>query len=378
MDNLYSLLGLTKESAKDEQTIKKAYRKKSFENHPDRMASKTKEEQEAAEQRMRDINKAYEILSDPKKKEIYDLTGSVEQAEKGEMGFGGFGGGFGGFDGFGDAFGGWSDLFGNIFGGGRHRPSQESSPRYFPGSDLQIRLRVTIEELFNPKERRIRFKRDTRCPECHGAGGESKTCEHCHGTGRVVEVEKSPYSVIRRQVICPHCGGTGRIITKKCKNSNCVNGFVKKEVEKTIIFPQGVQNGQCIIYQNEGNESKFPQGLNGNLIVIAQYDINPEIYTINGADVVEKISVNYEDCILGQKLSHTLPSGNKISLTIPPLTPPNKIFKLKGKGLKVKNQYDLTTVGDYYIEIEYKLPKNISNQEIEALQSIKNIRQTIK
>ena len=369
MDNLYNILGIDKNAS--EQDIKKAYRKMSLKYHPDRVASKSKEEQETAAEMMQNINKAYEILSDSKKKEIYDLTGSVEQAEKGEMGFGGFGdfGGFGGFGGGVDI----NDIFGDIFGRGRSSSRSQGRP-VEPGSNLQVRLKVSIEELFNPRERKIVVKRQVRCPECHGSGGKTCICEHCHGTGMITETQRQGFAMIRQTRPCPYCNGTGQQVTEKCKNKDCENGFVKKDLEKTILFPQGVQNGQYIVYQNEGNESKTPGGQNGSLIVIAQYDFDNNIYTVEGADVIERVSLNYEDCILGKKITHTLPDGKDISLTIPALTVPGKKFLLRNRGLRMRDDHGREIIGNYYIEVVYQLPETLSEDEKLALQDIQELR----
>ena len=368
MENLYSILGVDKNAS--EQEIKKAYRKKSLENHPDRVASKSKAEQEAAANRMQDINKAYEILSDAKKKDIYDLTGSIENAERGDAGnpFGGFSGG-GGFD-----FSDLGNIFGDFFGRGSRGGGRQQGRPIEPGQDMQLRVKIGIEELWNPKEHRLKIKRDTRCPVCHGSGGDTKTCPHCNGTGMITDVQRQGFAVVQQTRPCPHCNGTGQIVTKKCTNKDCNNGFVKSEFEKIVMFPEGVQDGQYIVYQNEGNESHSPQGINGRLIVIAQYDFDKTVYNVDGANVTERLEVNYEDCILGKKITHMLPSGNEISLTIPALTPPNKKFLLRGKGLHVRDQYGQEIVGNYIIEVVYRLPEKISEDERFALEDIRDLR----
>lgn len=362
--NLYEILGVSKDA--DEKEIKSAYRKKSLQYHPDRVAGKSKKEQDEAEDRMQEVNRAYAILSDAEKRKIYDMTGSAESAEKGEMG------GFGGFADFGD----FSDIFGGIFGRGRHGSSGGAQERIVPGDDLQIRLKVSIEELFNPKERTIRYKRKKRCPVCHGTGGEVRTCPKCGGTGMETIVQRSGFSVIQQTRPCSACGGTGEQVVKKCVNKDCKNGFVEETLEKVVLFPEGVQNGQFIVYENEGSEAKKSGHPNGRLIVIAQYDIDEKRYVVNGADVLENINVNYEDCILGKKLELKLPSGKDVNVTLSPLTPPGKRLLLRGHGLHMRDDYGRDIVGNYILNINYTLPEKLEQDERLALEDIRDLRKS--
>ena len=359
MENLYSILGVSKDA--DEKELKKAYRKRSLENHPDRVASKSKEEQEAAAGRMQEINKAYEILSDPQKREVYDMTGSVENAEKGDAGFGS--GGFG-----------FSDIFGDIFGGMRpqHGGFGSSRREQQPGTDLQIRLKIGIEELWNPKPHKLKIVRSVRCRVCHGSGGDVKTCPHCHD-GYITETRRDGFAVIQQTKPCPYCRGTGKIVTKKCDRCGGT-GFEKSEFEKTVMFPEGIQDGQSIVYENEGCESKSPDGRNGRLIVTAKYDFDESVYEVDEADVTENVYVNYEDCILGTTLKHSLPDGKTITLTVPKLTPSGKKFMLKGRGIRIHDAYEREFTGNYYIRVLYGMPSSLSAAEKDCLEKIKSLR----
>ena len=369
--DLYEILGLHKSDNPSQDDIKKAFRKASIKWHPDRWSGKSKEEQDEASRQFQLINQANQILSDEKKRRIYDQTGNVEQADKGQEGFDPFsmftGGGAGGFSfDFGD--------IGEMFGFGSRRNSQQQA-RVVPGQDLQVRIKIKdIAELWNPTEHTIRYKKQTRCPVCHGGANlKSHTCEKCHGTGVYVEREQTMFGYKTVQRPCPYCNATGKIQDEKCKNPKCNHGFVQETVEKTFMFPKGVQHTQAIVFNGEGSESKSPQGPNGRLIVIAEYDFDLERYRIEGADVTEKFVVPYEDAILGSKLLFHHPSGQDMNITIAPLTPAGKRLMLKGRGLQIQDQWGNSIQGNYILEITYGLPSKLSDEEKEALEKIKEM-----
>ena len=363
--DLYQILGISRNASAAE--IKKAYRKKSLENHPDKFSDKSQEEQKAAAERMQEINQAYSILSDEKKKSVYDMTGDVDSAEHGQAG-NPFGMDFGSFD--------MNDIFGSFFGGGSRRSSSRAQERVIPGKDLRVRIKIGIDELFNPKDHKIKYKRDVRCEVCHGAGGETKECPRCHGTGRIVETIRDGFAVMQTQKDCPDCHGTGRIITKKCQNKNCVDGFVKKDAEKTIQFPPGVGDGEYMVFETDGCEAKKPGHPNGRLIAFAEYAFDKNVYEVNECDVTQKIIVPYEDCILGTKCTFTHPSGKDISFNIAPLTESGKKFLFRGLGLKRQNAYGRIETGNYIVEICYGLPDELSDREKELLEEIKKERES--
>lgn len=373
--DLYALLGLKKEDNPTPEQIKKAFRKASIKWHPDRWSDKTKEEQEEAERQFQAINYANQILSDENKKRIYDATGNAEQADKGQEGFDPFSMFTGGNGGFSFNFDSADFDIGEMFGFGSRRASQANQPRVVPGQDLQIRIKIKdVSELFVPKEHVIRYKRNKRCPVCHGGSAlKSSVCPVCGGRGVEIIRTQTAMGFMQQTRPCSRCGGTGRIIEEKCKNPNCKNGFVTDTVEKTIMFPTGVQDTQYVVYEGEGSESKSPQGQNGRLIVIAEYDFDQNRYKVEGVNVTEKIEIPYEDCIIGKKFTFKHPDGKEMNITISPLTPPGKRLKLSGRGLTLQDQWGRQQTGDYIIEICYKLPDKLSEDETLALKDIQDI-----
>lgn len=358
--DLYSILGVSRDASDAE--LKKQYRKLSLQYHPDRQNGKTDAEKKQAEEKMAQVNLAWSVLGDPEKRKQYD-NGMIDDNGN-QQGFNPFGGGgspFGDFD--------FSDIFGGMFGR-RGRSGGRAQERVIPGQDLQIRIKVGIEELFVPKEHKIRYKKDVRCRVCHGAGGSGEhDCPTCHGTGLVTETSHQGFAMVQQTRPCPKCGGTGKIVDKTCERCHGT-GFEKMEFDKTVMFPQGVQDGQYIVYENEGSEAKKSSHPNGRLIVIAQYDFDQERYHVEGADVTERVLVDYADCLLGKKLEHQFPDGTKMNVTIPKLTPPGKKLMMRNRGLRGTDQFGREVTGNYILEICYRLPESLSDDERFALEDI--------
>lgn len=368
--DLYSILGVSKDASDAE--LKKQYRKLSLQYHPDRQTGKTDAEKKEAEEKMAQVNLAWSILGDSQKRQQYD-SGMIDENGN-QKGFNPFGDG----SPFGDVDFDFGDIFGSMFGGGRRGSRGRAQERVVPGQDLQIRIKIGIDELFVPKEHKIRYKKDVRCRVCHGAGGSGEhDCPVCHGTGLVTETSHQGFAMVQQTRVCPRCNGSGKVVDKSCEHCHGT-GFEKKEFDKTIIFPQGVQDGQFIVYENEGSEAKKTGHPNGRLIVIAQYDFDKEKYTVDGADVTEKILVDYADCLLGKKLEHIFPDGSKMNISIPKLTPPGKKLMMRGRGLQVTDNFGRTITGNYILEICYRLPDTLSNDEKLALQDIRDFHTTEK
>lgn len=351
--DLYNVLGLNKGASEDE--IKKAYKKAALKWHPDKFANKSDKEKTEAEEKFKEINEAYQILSDPQKKSNYDRFGTIDGMPN-MGGSGGFGDFFNGFDM--DAFmhGGF-----NPFERGRRR----HEPAAQPGQSLQYDLGINIEELFNGVDKEIQYRRQVRCASCKGAGGKGiKTCPHCGGTGQIIHTQQQGFTTFQQISPCPHCHGTGQIVSETC--SKCGgSGFENKIETLKVKLQPGAQQGQGIRFAAMGSESKNPSGQNGDLHVIVHWEIDSNKYKIGNdlATVYELISVPYYDCLLGTELERTLPNGKKVKFKIPECSYEGKQVSLPGMGIGGR--------GKYIFVIQIKMPTSLTKEEKEIIKKLK-------
>lgn len=354
-ENLYDILGISKD-ASDAQ-IKSAYRKLSLKYHPDRLANKSESERKEGEEKFKKITAAYNVLSDPEKKKNYDMFGDPNG-----RGGGGFDGGFGGFD---DLFRQFSNMHG--FGGGG--PFGGGSPfgeRIERGQDIQMRIPLTIEEIFNGCTKKVKYDRNTRCPNCHGVGGTGqKACPHCHGTGQIVTTTRQGFTTMQNISVCHHCHGTGFTVDKKCISCGG-SGFKKSSYTLDVTFPPGIQNNSGVQYKEKGSESPNVKGRNGDFIAFASYNIDNNRYIIQGYDVIEKIYIPYYDLLLGCDYKLVLPNKKEKVIALNSCTPEGKLIKLFREGIKHNGN-----VGDYYLEVHYQMPTNLTPEERKQIENIK-------
>ena len=351
--NYYDILGISKDASPDE--IKSAYRKLAKKYHPDI------NKEPGASDKFKEINEAYECLSDPTKKSNYDQYGNAN----GPQGFGGFDGsaGFGGFGDFSDL----GDIFGNIFGGfGNSRERRNMSSK---GEDLQVQITISFEEAVFGAKKDITISRIESCSKCNGTGAkngtEYSTCSDCHGTGQVRYQENSLFGRVIRQGPCKTCNGTGRIIKEKCSECNG-NGY--KKVNTTISFniPAGIDNNQVLTMPGKGNCGKRG-GQDGDLHIIIK--IKPhKILVRDGYDLNLKLYLPFYTLLLGGEVEIPLAKGTT-TLKIPELTQSNTIFKLKGKGIKY---LDRELYGNLLVTVIAETPKSLSKSDKKALEEIKN------
>lgn len=352
----YSTLGLKKGAS--EKEIKSAYRKLSLKYHPDKQVGKSDDEKKKAEEKFKEINEAYSVLSDPDKKNNYDKFGDPNGRSADFSGFGGFND-FSGFGG--DPF---SDLFNSTFNRGR---GFRQRPTEFPGTDIKMTVPLTLEEIFNGCTKKLKFYKNIRCTSCHGEGGTGhKQCPHCKGTGYISKQEWTGFGVTKITQDCPYCNGTGFTHEYTCKTCNGT-GFTRKETIVEINFPAGIQEGWAIEKNGEGNESKSSKLQNGTFYAIAKYNFDKEKYQIQGLNVIEKITLPYYDVLLGTEYILELPNNTKKKIYIPSCTPDGKLLRLYREGIKTQNR-----VGDYYLEIHHSMPDSISEKERAELELIKN------
>ncbi len=355
----YEVLEVTRTATQAE--IKKAYRKKAIQYHPDKNPG-----DKTAEEKFKEAAEAYEVLSDPDKRQRYDQFGHA--------GVGGAaGGGFGGggmtmediFSHFGDIFGGFGGGFGGFggFGGsssGRHRVSK--------GTNLRVKVKLTLDEIANGVEKKIKVKKYVKCEHCGGTGAANSsaysTCSTCHGTGQVTRISNTILGQMQTTSTCPACGGEGRIITNKCPH--CAGeGIVKSEEIITINIPAGVEDGMQLSVSGKGNAGRRG-GINGDLIVLIEEIKHPELIR-DGNNLIYSLVLSVPDAILGIPVEIPTVNG-KVKLKIEPGTQPGKILRLRNKGLPDINGYGR---GDLLVKVQVFIPKDISKEDRKLVEKLK-------
>ena len=286
----YEVLGVGKTATADE--IKKAYRKKAVQYHPDKNPG-----DKAAEEKFKEAAEAYEVLSDPQKRQRYDQFGHAGMG--GASGFGGGGMNMEDiFSQFGDLFSEWGmggGGFSSFFGGG----SRGGGQRVRRGSDLRVRVRVTLEEIATGVDKKIKVKKLVNCSHCNGSGsadGNVETCPNCHGTGRVVSAQRGIFGMMQVQSECPNCHGEGKIIKNKCTHCHG-EGVVREEEIIEIHIPAGVAGGMQIPVQGKGNAAPHG-GVNGDLLVLIEEEEHKD-FLRDGSDLVYNLLLDMPTAILG-------------------------------------------------------------------------------
>jgi len=362
--DFYSILGVSKTASEAE--IKQAYRKLSREIHPDKhKGDKGKESQ------FKEVNEAYEVLSDAQKKAAYDRFGSADYANMGGggQGFGGFGGGFsGGFQGF-DAsqFGGdMSDLFEGFFGGGAGRRRDDGR-----GRTVEIEVTIPFTDSVTGVEREIHFKTQVLCTDCKGSGAaeESKTvtCTECGGTGATTKQTRSIFGTIQQSVLCSTCKGSGKVPEKPCKKCSGEGRISDKKTVKVRI-PAGIDNEQSLRIKGEGEVGRLGAA-SGDLIV--RISVQPDTrFTRDGDDIHSTLSLSVVDAVLGTEASIDTVHG-KTTITIPAGTQASQVLRLKHKGMPVVNT---SRHGDHYVTIDLLVPTKLNKEEKRLFEELKKVR----
>ncbi len=349
----YEVLGVEKNATPEQ--IKKAYRKLAKKYHPDMNPG----DDEAAN-KFKEVNEAYEVLSDEDKKAKYDQFGF--DGLDPNFGAGGFGGGFGGFD-FGDilssVFGGGG--FGGFGGGGGH---DRNAP--MQGPNLREVLRLTFEEAAFGCEKDLPIERIEACKECHGKGTTDpngvQTCQRCHGTGVIQTQQRTPFGVMQTQQECPECGGDGHIIKNPCKVCSG-RGLVRRRTTVHVKVPAGINNGQAINMHGQGHVGRNG-GPNGDLIISIAVSPHP-LFTRDGFDVHYTHPVSFVDATLGGELEIPTIDG-KVKYNLPAGTQGDTTFRLKGKGIPRLNK---SGRGDQYVTVSIQVPTNLSAEAKSALRA---------
>ncbi|MDR1729423.1 MAG: molecular chaperone DnaJ [Prevotellaceae bacterium] len=360
--DFYEVLGISKTANADE--IKKAYRQKAIQYHPDKNPG-----DKAAEEKFKEAAEAYEVLSNPEKKQRYDQFGHAGVGSSAASGGGGFSGGgmsmedifsqfgdiFGGH--FGSHFGGFSSGFGGGFSSGGRRGAAEKRVRR--GSDLRVRVKLTLKEIATGTEKKIKVRKYVSCKKCNGTGAEGdsySTCTTCNGTGNVTRVQNTILGQMQTQSVCPTCGGEGKIINKKC--SECNGEGVRSEEEViTIKIPAGVMDGMTIPMRGKGNAARRG-GVNGDLLVVIEEEPHPELIRDEN-DLIYNALLTIPIAINGGTIEIPTVDG-KAKVKVDPGTQPGKVLRLKGKGLPSINSYG---TGDLLVNVGVYIPENVSKEE---------------
>ena len=358
--DFYEILGVGKNASAEE--IKKAYRQRALQFHPDRNPGNKE-----AEDKFKEAAEAYEVLSDPNKKSRYDQFGhaGVGSSAASDGGMGGFGGaGFGGMN-MEDIFSRFGDIFGDFgFGGG----FQQAGRHVNRGSNLRIKLKLTLHEIAHGVEKKIRVNRQTSCKECRGTGAAKgsgfNTCSTCHGSGYVTRVQRTFIGQIQSTAPCPTCHGEGKIITEKCKT--CYGqGIANGEDIISVKIPAGVEDGMQLSVSGQGNAA--PRGgVSGDLIVLIE-EVEDDLLKRHGQDLYYEHFINIADAAIGCSIEVPTLDGNA-KVKVEAGTQSGKVLRLKNKGLSSVNSYGK---GDLLVSINVWTPQHLSAEEKKIMESLK-------
>ena len=348
----YDVLGVDKSA--DATAIKKAYRKLAMKYHPDKNPG-----DKEAEEKFKEINEAYEVLSDETKRRNYDQFGHEGVNGQGFGGAGGFGGqGFGGFD---DIFG---DIFGDMFGGGFSGGSRQRRRGPERGADIKQRVNISFEEAAFGKKVQVKIHRSEECDQCHGSGAKpgtsKKTCPTCHGSGQVQSVQRTPFGNIASTRTCSTCNGEGEVIDSPC--SKCHGkGSIRKTKTIEVDIPAGIDNGQMIKLGGQG-ELGTRGGPRGDLYIEVNVQSHP-LFTRDGYDVYLEMPITFAQATLGDKIQVPTLDG-KVEYEVPEGTQTGTVFRLKGKGIpKLKSNVR----GDQYVKVTVEIPKKLNEKQKELV-----------
>ena len=346
----YSILGIDKNASAED--IKKAYKKMCLKYHPDRWANATEEEKKKAEDKFKEINEANEVLSDPKKRQSYDLFGNADiNADDME-----------GFDPF-----------------ERLRRTAQSSWNPFgdapiKGEDLHAEVTISMKEAFSGIYKEVKVEKPHPCSHCNGTGsadGKTHECPYCHGTGAYRQVKHFRNTTFESTVTCPYCHGTGKSISNPCHN--CHGSGVEYTTETTLVdIPSGIFDGANLVVPEAGCPSDQYGGINGDLIV-SVHVIDEDGYSRESANLVYSLKLNLIDAWCGCRKTVACLDGTNVAVQVPPLTESGKRFSVKGKGFIVNTPFGQKR-GDFVIRVEYDIPSSpITSEQKKKLEEFYNL-----
>lgn len=336
-----------------ESDIKKAYRKMALKYHPDRNPG-----DKASEEKFKEAAEAYEVLSDPDKRARYDRYG--------HSGVGGGSSDFGGGMSMEDIFSQFGDIFGGAFGFGSR---SSSGRRVNKGSNLRIRVKLTLQEIATGVEKKVKVSKYVSCSSCSGSGAKHgssySSCSTCRGSGHVTRVTNTFLGQMQTTSTCPTCGGEGRIITQKCDTCQG-NGVVRDDEVISIRIPAGVAEGMQLSLSGKGNMGARG-GIPGDLIVQIEEEKHPELER-DGNNLIHNLFISIPDAALGSSVEVPTVDG-RARVKIAPGTQPGKVLRLKGKGLPSLNDH---STGDLLVNINVWIPTELSKEERRIMESLQH------
>lgn len=364
----YEILGVSK-TATDEE-LKKAYRRLAKKYHPDANPDNKAE----AEEKFKEVNEAYEALSDPQKRKMYDQFGTTDP-----QGFGGFGenaGGFGngyysytssGFDGFSD-FGDLGDIFSSFFGGGAKTSGTRQARGPRKGADLNLNLEITFEEAFLGVEKEISITRPDTCSVCHGSGARPGTsvtkCPTCNGTGTVKQVQSTILGQMQTTRTCTACHGTGEIIKEPCENCKG-KGTVRKQARLKVKIPAGIDDSQTVVLRGEGEPGE-KGGPKGDLYITVKVR-KSNVFTRQGTTVFCEVPITITQATLGAELKIPMVDGSVEKFTIPDGTQTGTKFTIRERGFTSINS---SIRGNFVFVVTVQTPKRLNKEQRELMEKL--------
>jgi molecular chaperone DnaJ len=352
----YEVLEVTKTASSEE--IKKAYRKKALQYHPDKNPGNKE-----AEEKFKEAAEAYEILGNEEKRRRYDQFGHA--------GVGGYSGGgdFGGGMTMDDIFSQFGDIFGGHFGFSGFGNSGKSSQRVNKGTDLRVKVKLTLKEIATGVEKKIKVKKYVTCTYCHGTGAEDaksySTCSTCRGTGYVTRTVNTILGQMQTTTVCSACGGEGKSITKKCPHCGG-EGIIRDDDVITLNIPAGVAEGMQLAMSGKGNAARRG-GINGDLLVVVEEEPHPELIRDQN-DIIYNLLLSFPMAAVGGTVEIPTLEG-KAKIKIEPGTQPGKVLRLRSKGLPSINSYG---TGDLLINIAVYVPESLTKEQKETLEQMEN------
>jgi len=350
----YEVLEVTKTASYEE--IKKAYRKKAIQFHPDKNPGN-----KAAEEKFKEAAEAYEILGNEDKRRRYDQFGHA--------GVSGSAGGYGGGMTMDDIFSQFGDVFGGHFDFGSFSSGRGSQQRVNRGADLRVKVKLTLKEIATGVEKKIKVKKYVTCTHCQGTGAEDSraysTCSSCRGTGYVTRTMSTILGQMQTTTVCNTCGGEGKIITKKCPNCNG-EGIVRDDDVITLNIPAGVAEGMQLSMSGKGNAARRG-GINGDLLVVVEEEPHPELIRDQN-DIIYNLLLSFPMAALGGTVEIPTLEG-KAKIKIEPGTQPGKVLRLRNKGLPSLSSYG---TGDLLINIAIYVPETLTKEQKETLENMES------